>query len=225
MYKRNQVEGAIAHVTGQTSGPASDLPAPELSIRLKRLGETDRAMTVDKQPTRGVFQTYAFFDEAPPGRGAEVAYSAYSAFALYVGVRLMDAGFPQREAVAFLRHIRGDLEGEHRRILRASPNMIAGIRTASAVEKTIRNGTLAKTIDQMVFVIVSPGDPWQVSSRSQEDDLVGVNICRGPEKLSRTLEHYSRVSGPPLICMELVNPSHQLKYWLDRIEPIKRGRK
>jgi hypothetical protein len=225
MYKRNQVEGAIARIAGSTSGPGSDLPSPELSIRLKRLTETDRNIGADRHASHVVFQTFAFFDQAAPGRGGEVSYSAYCAFALYLAFRLMEAGLPQRDAVAFLRRIRGSLEGEHARILRQSPEVLLAKNAPYSLETAIRNGRLVSSLERMVFVVVLAGDPWPLHAKGSQGETSSANICRGPEKLNKVMESFSRTSGPPLVSMELVNPVFQLSYWLEKIPPVRRGRK
>jgi hypothetical protein len=224
MYKRNQVEGAIARATGKTRGPDYS-PAQELITRLKRLTEIDRSVRVDRRAAEPAFRRFAFFDEAPPGRGAEVSYSAYAAFALFLAVRLMDAGFPQSAAVALLRRVRPDLEAEHGRILRRKPESLLDHPAPKGLELELRNGRLVRRIGNMVFLLAAVGDPWPVHRRDEAGEPSSANICRGPKRLAEVMESLALPGGFPVVSIELVNASHQLAYWLERIEPIRRGRK
>jgi hypothetical protein len=225
MYKRNQVEGAIARATGRTRGPDYG-PEQELITRFKRLTETDRGIRVDKRASSPLFHRYAFFDEAPPGKGAEIGYTPYAAFALYLGFRLMDAGFPQSAAIAFLRRIRPDLESEHARILRLKPDSLIDHSPQKDLEREISNGLLVRKIENMAFLVVPAGDPTGVLYRKGQDgELSAANVCRGPRRLGEVMQHLALPGGVPIISVELVNSAHQLHYWLERIAPVSRGRK
>lgn len=222
---RNQVEGAIARATGRTHG-ADYRPEQELITRFKRLAETDRATRVDGRASSPLFHRYAFFDEAPPGKGAEIWYSSYAAFALYLGFRLMDAGFPQSAAVAFLRRIRPDLEKENARILRLKPKALIDHSPAKDLDSETARGMLVRKIVNMAFLVVPAGDPAGVFfDKSQDGGRPSANICRGPKRLAEVMQDLAAPGGVPLITMELVNPAHQLQHWLDRIPPVSRGRK
>src|SRR5271163_1365368 len=113
-YKRNQVEEAIARLLE----PKSPKPTQGVRTRVKRLLEADRAL---RASDGGAF---AFFSTQPPGRGVEIWFSSYEAFALLTGLRLMAHGWPQGQAVSVMRSVRPALEEEHRRTLRQDPNWL-----------------------------------------------------------------------------------------------------
>jgi predicted DNA-binding transcriptional regulator YafY len=117
-YKRNQVEEAISHLLE----PTSPQPTQGLRTKVKRLLEADRAL----HASAGANGNFAFFRAEPPGRGVEIWFSAYEAFALLTGLRLMAHGWPQGQAVSVMRSVRSALEDEHRRILQHDPNRPRG---------------------------------------------------------------------------------------------------
>ena len=223
-FKRNQVEGAIAECLERVRRPGGE-PNQALAVRLKRLIETDRELPLRAHGQVAASGTYAFFDEAPPGKGVEVTYSNYGAFGLYLAVRLMDAGMPQSEAVRFMRQIRREIEGEHHRILGVSPEKLIDHTPPGGLEREIRAGLLVRSLDHMTFLVVPAdlhsGPTW---FRRSADRNKLVNICRSRKELNEVIE-FLGIQGPPIIALELTNPSHRLIYWLHKIEPIKRGRK
>ncbi len=220
MYKRNQVESAIERAVFGARG--SPKPAARLRVRIKRLVETDRRMEVDRR-ARDAHRTYAFFNEPPPGRGTEVTYSAFSAFALLLASRLMDAGLPQTDAVVFMRRVRTELEEEHARILARQWKTLLDHEPDDTVEEEVAAGRLVKRFDRMAFLVVLGS---QVTVRVAASGRASVaNIVHGAEQMTQLMEHLATQSGGPILALELVNPAHQLALLLARIEPIKRGRR
>jgi hypothetical protein len=224
MIKWNQVKTAIEIVLcgGRTRGRRAP---PALRVRMKRLIETDRELPTVSSGRDG--SGYAFFDEPPPGRGREVTYSEFGGFALLLAVRLMDAGLPQSEAVLFIRRIRAELEQAHGRILRQSPGELIDHRAPGGVDEEVKMGRLVEKFDNMRFLVTPGGEQGgQVSIRQESGGRLRIaNVARGAAEVTELLAHQARWSGLPIICIELVNPAHQLAYWLARIEPVKRGRK
>ena len=92
-FKRNQVEAAISRVVE----PGSAKPSSELRTRMKRLRETDRALgrIENKRSADRARGYFAFYSEDAPGRGVEIWFSGYEAFALLTGLRLMQHGWPR----------------------------------------------------------------------------------------------------------------------------------
>ncbi len=111
VFKRNQVEEAITKVFE----PASARPKSETRTRIKRLLETDRALGRNKRSADPERANFAFYSQEAPGRGVENWFSGYEAFALLVGLRLMQWGLPQGLVVSQLRRVRRELEESHAR--------------------------------------------------------------------------------------------------------------
>lgn len=228
MYKRNQLEEAI--LRAEALDPATE--GAETRIRIKRLLDLDRKQVPD--PHRSLSSTYAFYGSEAPGTGFEVLFSSYEVFALWVGLRLLAAGFPQGRVLFLMRYYRKALEKEHRRILRtdladlfARSGFLTEYATDADRERLVREGRLVEHIDDMVFLAVR-GEPEAIgiTTRTFRGDgyVRPDNIVRGGKELLRfmEIEGFARRS---VLSVELVNPALQLNYWLERIPPTRRGRR
>ena len=112
-YRRGQVDWALWRQFTAERVPASKEAPRVFSTRIKRLLDIDRTM----EPVDPAASRFAFIEGEPPGKGTEVAFSAFDAFCLAVGLDMLDAGFKQSEVVFVIKHIRPDLEQHHARIL------------------------------------------------------------------------------------------------------------
>ena len=206
-YKRNQVEEAIAECLTGTA-----LPSPELKTRMKRLLEIDRGMGRTSRSHSPEAAHFAFYDEEAPGRGGEVWFSPYCAFALLTALRLQGHNWPQSFPVRVLRHIRQDLERQHTRILKQDPEDLFDQQKIMA---EAREGQLAfDNSDPVLLVIVS-------DSREQPSEPTAFAVCRGMASVGRFVrEQKARM----WTSMELATPAHVLANNLKRTEPLKRGR-
>jgi hypothetical protein len=208
-YKRNQVEEAISHLLE----PTSLQPTQSLRTKVKRLLEADRALQTTEGGHGGDF---AFFSAEPPGRGVEIWFSPYEAFALLTGLRLMAHGWPQGQAVSVMRDVRSALEEEHRRILLHDPNWLFD---QEAIRKNARPGDHAfDNQDPLLLTIVS-GAP---DPSGQGADPMG-KICRGPAAAHAFFQEVSGLSGA-LTMFELTTSAHRLAGELAKTEPRSRGR-
>lgn len=121
LYKRNQVEEAISRTVGEKSAK----PSSALRTRLKRLLDLDRSLQ-DARSERSGNRDYAFYDNEAPGKGREIFFSDYEAFALLTGLRMLNHGWPQNFVVTTLRDIRDELTASHSRALKTRSNMGSG---------------------------------------------------------------------------------------------------
>jgi hypothetical protein len=138
-YKRNQIEAAISGVLE----PRSPEPTTELRTRLKRLLETDRALGRAPRSNDPARAHYAFYSADSPGSGVEVWFSAYEAFALLNGLRLMAHGWPQGFAVSVMRRARAELEKEPLVSLNRIPtSYLTKTRSEPTLEKAIWHSML-----------------------------------------------------------------------------------
>jgi len=206
-YKRNQIEDAIS----RTINARSAGPSPELRTRLKRLLDTDRNLGRNKRSTDPTMTHYAFYSSASPGKGVEVGFSAYEAFALLTGLRLLQHGWPQSFAVEMLRGHRPELERQHARILKQDPETLFD---ETAIRNNARPGDLAFDNTDPVFLTIASG------RREEKDDAAGA-VCRGMKEVSEFLR---KVSAKSWTLLELVTPAHALQGELVKAEPRKRGR-
>ena len=58
---------------------------------------------------------------------------------------------------------------------------------------------------------------------ASRDTIKLANIARSPAELVDVVAHLTRVS-PPVLVFELINPAHQLAWWLEHAPLIRRGR-
>jgi hypothetical protein len=208
-YKRNQVEEAISHLLE----PTSPQPTQGLRTKVKRLLEADRALHASAGANGGNF---AFFSAEPPGRGVEIWFSAYEAFALLTGLRLMAHGWPQGQAVSVMRSVRSALEDEHRRILHHDPNWLFD---QEAIWKNAQPGDHAFDNQDPVLLTIVSGAP----NRSGQGAPPMCKICRGPAEADAFFHEVSAMSGA-LTMFELTTSAHRLAGELAKTEPRSRGR-
>ncbi|MBX9927042.1 MAG: hypothetical protein K2Y05_11840 [Hyphomicrobiaceae bacterium] len=205
VYKRDQVERAIAALTGRVSD-ANHRPDADLKADLKRLLDVDRA---HGSPTpKGPRSRYAFFDAAPPGKGVDLAYRFGAAFALFVGERLMRAGLTQNRAVMRIRLARPALDRKAREILSAFPN--------ETFHRPSRRGPLRykPRLEEMKFW-VTHGDPG--ADLGEPERFCSAKDL--PSALAKATAHCE-----PAMTIELVEAVLGLQHWLQQIPARKRGR-
>jgi hypothetical protein len=221
MFTRGQIEWAIAQVSGRTVRPGGE-PRHDLQMKLKRLLDIDRKKGIDAAQARSEFRRFAFLWGTLPGKGVAIAYTPYDAFALLLGLHLLDSKVPQLAAIRLLRLIRLELEREHERILRLSPKRLA--QNKQVLERRIKEGLLVEDPRKMVFLVLPTGAGADLLYRRKQDHMIQLaNIARSPAELVDVIAHLTRVS-PPVLVFELINPAHQLAWWLEHAPLIRRGR-
>jgi hypothetical protein len=208
MFKRNQVEEAITCVLE----PGSAKPSSEMRTRLKRLLETDRALGRSKRSPDPEKANFAFSGMDAPGRGLENWFTAYEAFALLTGLRLMRDGWPQGLVVAVLRRVKPDLEPHHSRILSQNPRLL----DEDHIRQQTRRGDLAVSNPDPVFLVINSND------RESDAGANRAAICQGQAELMGFIKTWG--AGQTWTVTELGTSIHALSAALDKTEPRKRGR-
>ncbi len=209
-YKRNQVEEAISRVLEPGS---KKKPSSEMRTRLKRLLDVDRAFGRNKRSADAKHANFAFYNTDALGRGVEHWFSGYGVFALLMGLRLLQHGWPQRFAVALLRYIRPELEKHHGQILQRDSTEISDPRRMQAQPM---EGDLATPGSDPVFLAIRGKD--------REDQLRPVaEICRGQGELMNALLRNHEV-GQTWTTFELANSARALDSELAKTVPRRRGR-
>jgi hypothetical protein len=209
-FKRNQIEEASAALSGERANK----PSAALRTRIKRLLDTDRNLGRNARSKNPEENQYAFYSDDAPGKGVEILFSEYEAFAVHLGLRLLAHGWPQTFVVSVLRRERPALEVEHRRILTQNPSELFD------KEELLRNaqpGDLVfNNIDPVFLVIVSP-------TMSVHDDLrqLSTATCHGLKQVGVFQKKMNAISAS---FFELVGSVHALHEALSRSKPRKRGR-
>lgn len=213
MYKRNQIEEAIAAALQQ----ADREPAADLRIRLKRLLDTDTILG-RKEGGHAPEQGFAFSTGERPGRGVEVWFSPYEAFALLLGLLLLEHRWPQQTAVRIMRQARPTLEPEHARVLSLDA---AALFDQAEIERHAAPGSIAVGSAEPVFLAVVSGG--RAESLDPEALPLAVQVCRGEANLMRFWRERAPV-GTSMTVLELTAPAHLLACCLDQTKPRTRGR-
>jgi len=212
-YKRNQIEEAIAAALQQAErGPAADL-----RIRLKRLLDTDTTLG-HRQGVDAPEQGFAFSTGERPGRGVEVWFSPYEAFALLLGLLLLEHRWPQQTAVRIMRQARPALEPEHARLLSLDPKVLFNEKK---VEEKAAPGRAAIGSGAPVFLAIVSGG--RAERNDSEAHPHAVQVCRGEEDLMRFRRERAPV-GTSMTVLELTAPAHLLAYCLRQTKARTRGR-
>lgn len=210
-YKRNQIEEAISRILEAEAGA----PSAALRTRLKRLLEVDRSLGRKVRSPDPEKANYAFFSDESPGRGVEIWFSDYEAFALLIALRLMRHGWPQSFPVEIMRRVRPELEKEHARILKHDPALLFD---QDKIVNNVRPGDLYIGNTDPVYLVMASDLP---SKDRVNAGMPKCSVCRGALALGTFVKEQAAQSWTTL---ELVNSAHQLAFHLKNSLPRKRGR-
>jgi hypothetical protein len=209
-FKRNQVEEAvIATLAGDHNATG-----PSLRIRMKRLFDADRELSLE-EPGSATIQ-YAFFSDDAPGSGVEVWFSPYEAFAILIALRILAHGWPQSTVVRIMRRVRKDLENEHRRIMEQGAE---GMFSGKALEQEASPGLIFTESTDPVFLAITAAESLAKPRRG----LKGFAVCRGQDRLMEFILKEMPV-GMVTTSLELSNAAHRLAANLAQTQPSRRGR-
>ena len=214
-YKRNQVDEAIAAVLRRDRDGAPQ----HVRTRIKRLLDLDRVLGREGESEDPVRREFAFYGDEAPGKGVEVRFTAYEAFALLIALRVLDHGWPQGAVVRMMRGVRRKLEREHRRILDQDP---APLFDQKAVLSRARPGMIAVSNTDPTFLAIVTRAASKRSARSGSPHP--VDVCRGQEELVRFIINKAP-PGMATTSLELVGSAHALAHYLAETEPRSRGRR
>jgi hypothetical protein len=203
-FKRNQIEEAISAVLTGSSAP----PSAEMRTRSKRLLNADRSLMRSGGSDKAEQTNYAFYSDDAPGKGVEVEFSEYEAFALMTALRVLLHNWPQSFAVNIMRKIRPELEKRHLSFVRNN--------ASAKTEKSARAGNLGLGNTDPVFLMII-SDPAASSTVGVEPI---IRICSQDEAFRLTMKKPGLSSS----WLELITPAQALRAQLLKTEPRKRGR-
>lgn len=202
-YKRNQVEDAIAAFLAEDE---RDLPT--LATLIKRLIDTDRKLGLQPRSEDPADRIYAFFSGNTPGKGTEVKFSEYEAFAVCLGVMLWHHRWTQEFVVKVLRRSRKELERRHPQILKGPEPML--------VMQGVQAGDLVTNNVAIYLTLVSGQN---IAHRVEEQ--IPVKVCSGMVEALKFKDKHKALSWS---LVELVVPAKSMSRHLARTTPSKRGR-
>ena len=206
-YKRSQIEDAICRSTVSTGAARS-----KILVRIKRLLDIDRVLKRSRNPKGKQSGQYAFFSAEPPGRGQEVSFQEYEAFALNLALQFLDQGLPQHDVVEILRSMRPALELEHQSIL-AKP-----LAHFMDTKKAVREPSETIFSEDPVFVAIgkssNPKSPRSSNGFTAE-------ILHGGDGW---WNHLWSARGRSVTTAEITLTAHVLNSQLVAAKPRKKGR-
>jgi hypothetical protein len=215
-FKRNQVENAIFGTLG-AEGERLD----EFRFRLRRLLAADRDLGRNATSDDDGDRYYAFYSGKPRGKGWDVNFSAYEAFALLAAVKLLEHGLPQTTAVKIMRRARPQLEAAHAQSLAEDPNRLFD-QEAIHVQSKHRMATTDNTHPIFLTFLKPTGSP--AGNRTGGRTVV---LYRSEAELMNFIHGHLEHSdhAPVFTVFEFVGVMHALSANLARTCAIKRGRR
>jgi hypothetical protein len=210
IYKRNQIEEAISRVFGEKSAN----PSSGLRTRVKRLLDLDRTLPRSSRSKRPELANYAFYSSDSPGKGAEVLFSNYEAFAIMIGLQMLNHNWPQMFAVETLRRYRQDLEGRHKKLLSLDPIKLFDEKQIRA---SAQAGSLAVSATPPTFFLIWSDDRYR-------DSGPVVPSARLFDDQNTALKFTIEKIGRSTTWLELTGLAHALSTELSKTLPRKRGR-
>lgn len=221
-YRRNQLEWALWQLFPETT-PTGD-PSKVFRNRVKRLLDLDR----DLGPRDELGFGYAYFDDEGPGLGAEVNYSPYCAFAVALGLDLMDAGFKQSEVVAICRACRRKLEGYFKTALKKSPVPAEHVPAEDRPGCPTYRLNGIKFADCWIFMVMQKIElteslPGRSRGRKKAV-LLDPHFFHGRKKLRKELDSMPSLYRKAFV-MEIAETAVLVTSHLEQAPLIKRGRK
>jgi hypothetical protein len=208
-FKRSQVEDAICRASmlrGQARSKAL--------VRIKRLLDIDRRLRPRPKAAR-----YAFFSEAGPGKGQEILFSPYEAFALDIALFIVMQGMPQLDIVEIFRFLRADLEIEHKGILAKPLRYYMSPPTDEEPEQT-------DSSEHPIFLAITPAALTTSPEATHPLPFVTkggltAQILRGG---SEWWNQFWETRGKALTTLELTLLAHALHAQLQVVRPRQKGR-
>jgi hypothetical protein len=210
-YKRNQVEEAISRVFGEQSVE----PSSTLRTRIKRLLDTDRGLGTNPRANDPTHTRYAFYSGQSPGKGADVQFSNYEAFALMVGLQMLNHNWPQSFAVETLRRQRSELEARHTKILRLDPKTLFD---PAKIRANAQAGTPAYGTTSPVFLLI-----WSDNRYAKDPEAVAPSAGIFDSEI-QAYKQMGQKPGRSTSWLELTRSAHSLRDELSRTQPRQRGR-
>lgn len=231
-YRLNQVQGALYQLmtrpVQERARASSDSPPLIFRNQIKRLMEIDR----ENQQGSGNEPPYpAFFRNEAPGKGQVVSYDAIGVYRLALALELVRFGFKQREVVAKIAAIRGELDDQYDRIT-AHVRSEGGNREITDVgstfpRRTTRHQTETDAADTDVFLIV---DPLETPRTPDADECTDVpqsaahHVALGWGQLHQHLERSLRRERPSAFIVNLTTIATKTNEWLEHQVARSRGR-
>lgn len=231
-YKRGQVEWALWKYFTFLKDQTQTIPKV-FRTRIKRLLELDRDLQSSRKcSTRDM--SYAFINESPDGQGTDVSYTPFNTICLALGLELLDVGFKQSEIVLLLQHIRGQIEKPYSKILKNPPKVRSRILATVRPDSPAFEDKGNRFADCRVFVVINKVEirevfvPFLNKPPKTGDPIWHQPVfCYGINELHEELHQMNDRKNMyrKALVVEMAHMVILVKEFLEKAEPIKRGRK
>jgi hypothetical protein len=219
-YRRGQVEWALWRMS-TIDRQAPKEPSPVFRNRIKRLLEIDR--TGASEASRKGKGQLAFSEDRPEGTGFDVAFTAYDAFILALGLDLLRMGFVQSEVVMLMNFLRPRLGKTFGRILQNPPDPER--RSARAKRHPVKPEQ-----DRRVFLLLERVEASEEFPTLHQSGRGGDNpiyreptVCQGLRNVAHELDRMDQVFRRALV-LDLAHTAVGLSKFLAEAPEIRRGR-
>lgn len=210
-YRLGQVEDAIFRSLG-----AENERAREVKYRLKRLLAVDRSLGRRSRTHSELERRFAFFDDAPPGKGVDILFSHYEAFALLAAVILLEHGLTQKTVVTLMRRVRRQFESAHAECLKKDPNVLFD---KERLRQKARPGVIAFDATESV-VLIAAGLRDAVGN---DQGQIAAAVCQSHEEIGQFTRQHGGL-GKGYSIFEFTSQIHALAANLSQAPARKRGR-
>jgi hypothetical protein len=219
-YRRGQLEWALWRMStiGRSAPPE---PSPVFRNRIKRLLEIDR--TGASEASRKGKGQLAFSKDRPEGTGFDVAFTAYDAFILALGLDLLRMGFVQSEVVMLMNFLRPRLGKTFGRILQDPPD-------AERRSARVKRHPLKPEQDRRVFLLLERVEASEEFPTLHQSGRGGDSpiyrepiICHGLRNLENELDRMDQVFRRASV-LDLAHTAVRVSEFLAKAPEIKRGR-
>ena len=211
LYRLGQVEDAIFRTLS-----AENARAREVKFRLKRLLAADRTLGRRPRSNLEAKRQYAFFGNDPPGKGVDIKFSPYEAFALLAAVMLLEHGLPQRTVVSLMRRVRQRLESAHAQCLEKDPEVLFDEET---LRQQARPGMIAFSATEPV-ILIAAGLRDAIGDKQEQ---IATAVCQSLVELGQFTREHGGL-GKSYSIFEFTPQIHALAANLSQAPPRKRGR-
>lgn len=223
-YRRGQADWALWQLFRLGSGGAPESVPRGFCARIKKLLDLDRGQAGLNLPVPG----HAFGKHKQERTSRDAQFTSFDVFCLGVALDLLDAGFLQTDAVAFIRGARVKLQKEFHLIITHYPPVTRARRLAKdhpRLPSFVENGT--RIADTRVYLATRKRELTEVRSmpgKVRGPYMTEPEFAHGRDELQNHLMSLSPYARSALV-LEFGSTAKLIEAFLDRAPTINRARK
>lgn len=204
-------------------GPGTSEPPSVFLARVKRLLALDRRDMPSQENG-----PCAFAENSYPGKGYDVAFTEFGAFYLAWALSMLDAGMKPADIIWLLRHIREEVNMQHKKIMTGKPIGLQAKRASKDGSLPSYKKKGIRIEDRRVFALIRKRELLEIFPILEESKPAfpifdEPRFCNGVESLETelnkaesTFRHYH--------IFELARLAWNVREFLGRAPEMRRGR-